>query len=151
MAWCRNEDRLSNRKARRRLFASQLLRCPSRQKRPSVEGIVDEGIAGTSSAAAAASGAALLARDYFAQGYYPSGSGSPSNRIQEMSGALIRSLLSGSANFLSAFVNALSRFNNEQGYGRIELTSMFPLAHFPGGPVPGDPRQALRPNDGGSP
>ena len=116
-----------------------------------VEGVIDEGNAGTSFAAAHAAGAAVLIRDYFAQGFYPTGAPVPANRRGDLSGAAIRSLLAGSANFLTAFVDSRDRFNNEQGYGRVELANVLPLASFAGGPVAGDPRRALRPGDGGTP
>ena len=116
-----------------------------------VEGVIDEGNRGTSFAAAAVAGAGTIVRDYFAQGLYPGGSSDVGDPEPVISGALVRALLAGSSNFLTAFVNNTHRFNNEQGYGRVELASMLPLAGFHGGPVPLDPRRALRPRDGGTP
>jgi len=116
-----------------------------------IEGVVDEGNAGTSFASADVAGAAAQVRDYFAQGFYPSGTAVSANRRADMSGALVRAILAGSGNFLTAFVFDRNNFNNEQGFGRVELSNVLPLTSFAGGPTAGDPRQALRPNDGGSP
>ncbi len=116
-----------------------------------VEGVVDEGGRGTSLATGVVAGAGALVRDYFAQGLYPSGHATLADQVPVISGALVRGLLAGSANFGSAFVQNVSRFNNEQGFGRVELGSTLPLEGFHGGPGAGDPRRALRPGDGGAP
>jgi len=116
-----------------------------------IEGVVDEGNAGTSFAAADVAGAAAQVRDYFAQGLYPTGAAVSANRRGDMSGALVRAILAGSGNFLTAFVFDRNNFNNEQGFGRVELSNVLPLSNFAGGPTAADPRQALRPPDGGSP
>jgi len=101
---------------------------------------------GTSFSSPAAAGAALLVRDYFAQGFYPDGTaGNPGNagdRVANISGALVKALLVASADWLDASdpdpnipdTNASGgnlskdyRFNNEQGYGRIQLSNALPL------------------------
>ena len=73
------------------------------------------------------------------------------NRLSNVSGATIRAVLVAAGNFNSAFVQNQSRMNNEQGSGHVEVGIILPLGSFPGGPVAGDPRRALRPNDGGTP
>jgi len=116
-----------------------------------VEGVVDEGNAGTSFAAADVAGAAAQVRDYFAQGLYPTGAAVTANRRGDMSGALVRAILAASGNFGTAFIFNRNNFNNEQGFGRVELSNVLPLSNFAGGPTAADPRQALRPPDGGTP
>jgi hypothetical protein len=134
------------------LFNSKVaLRSSDNDQNGPVEGVIQEGISGTSFAAADIGGAAAQMRDYFAQGFYPTGAAAAGNEIADMSAATVRAMMSASANFLTAFVNSRTRFNNEQGYGRVELANVLPLASFAGGPVPGDPRRALRPPDGGTP
>jgi len=106
-------------------------------------------LAGTSFAAAAASGAALVVRDYFAQGFYPDGRADNSlnaaDQVADVSGALVKATLIASANFMNGIgftgVSASGdnlfvryRFNNEQGYGRIELDNVLPLASWPFSP-----------------
>jgi hypothetical protein len=91
---------------------------------------------GTSGAAAAASGAALLVRDYFAQGFYPDGtSADPSNamdQVASVSGALVKAVLVASADFLDGDgLSVPHRFNSEQGYGRIRLDRALPLESWP--------------------
>ncbi|MCP3978373.1 MAG: S8 family serine peptidase [bacterium] len=87
---------------------------------------------GTSHAAAAASGAALLARDWLAQGFYPDGTtddpDNASDRVAEPSAALIKALLINSAEFMDGQnLTRRFRFNREQGYGRIRLDNVLPL------------------------
>ncbi len=105
------------------------------------------GLQGTSFAAAAASGAALVARDYFAQGFYPDGRSNNVNnaadQLADVSGALVKATLIASADFLNGVgfngvgggvrdnLTKRFRFNNEQGYGRIELDHVLPLASWP--------------------
>ncbi|MCP3980277.1 MAG: S8 family serine peptidase [bacterium] len=90
------------------------------------------GASGTSFASPAATGAAALARDYYAQGFYPDGtSGNPGNAgdtISAISGALVKATLISSANFMTGFnLTDLFRFNNEQGYGAIQLDNTLKL------------------------
>ncbi len=113
-----------------------------------VECEIDEGHSGTSYAAAAASGAAMLIHDYFAQGFYPDGSSTdPDNAADlesKISGALIKSILVASADWMNDALDPdlpgidLSvpyRFNNEQGYGRIQLSNVLPLTSWPDSPT----------------
>ena len=133
------------------LFNSDVvLKSGDNDNRGPVEGIIDESIQGTSFASAHIAGAGALVRDYFAQGFYPRGKALVEDRIPIISGSLTRSLLTASGNFLTAFIRNPDRFNNEQGVGRVELSNVFPLVNFHGGPVPDDPRRALRPS-GSSP
>ena len=111
-----------------------------------VECDVTEGSAGTSFASPAAAGAALLVRDYFASGFYPDGTdGNPSNAGDQranISGSLVKAVLIAGADFMAFPGNVLGanntiryRFNNEQGYGRIQLDNVLPLAAWSLSPV----------------
>lgn len=99
--------------------------------------------AGTSFAAPAAAGAGALIRDYFAQGFYPDGTASnPANSLDQvpnLSAALVKAILIDSAEFLdypgpglipSSRNPTQYRFNNEQGYGRIQLNKALPLQTY---------------------
>ena len=94
------------------------------------------GVAGTSFSSPAATGAAALIRDYFAQGNYPDGTSANTNNagdvVSNVSGALIKSILIASADFMTgANLTRPYRFNNEQGYGRIVLDKVLPLDNWP--------------------
>ncbi|MCP3979736.1 MAG: S8 family serine peptidase [bacterium] len=95
---------------------------------------------GTSYAAPAAAGAAMLFRDYLAQGFYPDATadnpGNDGQRILDVSGALVKAALVASAEFMGLGFDGVEqgdglatgyRFNNEQGYGRIQLDNLLPL------------------------
>jgi hypothetical protein len=131
-----------------------------------VEAHLDEGNTGTSFAAAYVTGAAAVLRDYFAQGFYPSGDRDEADRVPNLSGALIKAALAASADFnesgsgssTAAGANAEDLLllrtrardlgapvgivgNSEQGYGRAVLTHVLPLANWPD-------RFALHPDSG---
>jgi len=114
----------------------------------------------TSYASAAAAGSALLVRDYFAQGFYPDGTkgnaGNPADRVANVSGALIKSMLVASGDFLNGSapptlapppvtvepiadpgweLSADYRPNNEQGWGRIQLDNVLPLEGWANSPT----------------
>lgn len=80
-------------------------------------GFIGEGYSGTSMACPAAAGAAILARQYFTDGYYPSGTPEPDNEITPTA-ALIRAVL---INGASDMTGAAHRPNNDQGWGRVLL------------------------------
>jgi hypothetical protein len=109
--------------------------------------------ASTSWATAAASGAALLVRDYFAQGFYPDGTasnvGNAADKVANISGDLVKAILVNSASFMStgklnaqgqldvgsqilSGLTQKARFNREQGYGRINLSNALPLQSYAG-------------------
>jgi hypothetical protein len=95
-----------------------------------------EGSSGTSFASAAATGASALVRDYFAQGFYPDGTSTnddnDSDKIFNLSGALVKAILIGSADFMTGLnLTKDYRFNYEQGYGRIQLNNVLPLVSDP--------------------
>jgi hypothetical protein len=99
------------------------------------------GLSGTSFASPAAAGAGLLIRDYFNQGFYPDGSTSnPSNEADQaefVSGALVKAMLVASADFMTGGgLTEGFRFNNEQGYGRVQLTHILPLSESIGAQTP---------------
>jgi Thrombospondin type 3 repeat/Subtilase family len=117
-----------------------------------VEAQLDELNIGTSFASAYATGAGALVRDYFAQGYYPTGGRVAANRMPNVSGALVKALLVASANFeeqsgVTDFRNDTERYvaqaraanlpgvgiigNGEQGYGRIQVSNVLPIPNWP--------------------
>ncbi|HEU4400624.1 MAG TPA: thrombospondin type 3 repeat-containing protein [Candidatus Polarisedimenticolia bacterium] len=124
---------------------------------PPVEAQLDELNFGTSFAAAYATGAGAIVRDYFAQGFYPSGNRATADRMPNVSGALVKAALVAGANFLEEgpvanFPTTTDRKvgqaravnigllrgdkvgiigNNEQGYGRIQLSTVLPIPNWP--------------------
>jgi hypothetical protein len=122
-----------------------------------VENEIDDQSYGTSFAAAYATGAGALVRDYFAQGFYPTASRDAADRMPRVSGSLVRAALVASANFMEQYsfagefsagdllvANAravnLGVFlgedigvigNGVQGYGRIVLSHALPIANYP--------------------
>ncbi len=121
-----------------------------------VEAQLDELNIGTSFASAYATGAGALVRDYFAQGFYPSGSRAAPDRMANVSGSLVKAALVAGANFLegsgvtdfpslgqdrvvaqarsvdfgsSSSIGILG--NSEQGYGRIQLSTVLPIPNWP--------------------
>jgi hypothetical protein len=134
-----------------------VLRSRDNNNTGTVEAQIDEGNLGTSFASAYATGAGALVRDYFAQGFYPTGSRTTGNRMPGLSGALVKAALVASANFMENIgvsdlpivadrLIAQSRAlnmgsvsgtpvgvlgNNEQGYGRIQLSSVLPIPNWP--------------------
>ena len=116
-----------------------------------VECDVSQNASGTSFASPAAAGAAMLVRDYFAQGFYGDGtSGNPGNAgeiVTAVSGALVKAILIASADWMDNSqpgtptnlpgdnLDAKYRFNNEQGYGRIQLNNVLPLQSYPDSPI----------------
>jgi subtilase family protein/thrombospondin type 3 repeat protein len=121
-----------------------------------VDAVLDDINFGSSFAAAEIAGVAALIRDYFAQGFYPTGTRVTTDRIPNVSGPLVKAAIVASANFLDqvgtnfavpgdrqmASARGLDRGsdgtkvigimgNCEQGYGRPVLTSVLPLANWP--------------------
>ena len=123
------------------------------------------GLSATSYAAPVAAGAALLVRDYFAQGFYPDGTasnpGNAADKVATISGDLLKAILVTSADwmnqpgtqtsqtptndpwstttadFFGFLGNLTERFrgNREQGFGRIQLTNALPLQSYPATPT----------------
>ena len=119
-------------------------------------------------------GAGALVRDYFAQGFYPTKNRDASNRMPNISGALIKAALVASANFLeeggiSNFPSVIARTiaqsrggdlgtvaganvgvlgNNEQGYGRIHLSNVLPMPNWPPSKAIGAPNTVEYPPAG---
>jgi hypothetical protein len=122
-----------------------------------VDAVLDDINFGTSYAAAEIAGVGALVRDYFAQGFYPTGTRQTDDRIPNVSGPLVKAAIAASANFLEQHIVgeyrtandqriARSRAtdmgsvggqtigilgNSEQGYGRPVVTSVLPLANWP--------------------
>ncbi len=90
------------------------------------------GMQGTSYATSFAAGALLLIRDYLARGFFPSGTPRPEDTFIDPSGPLLKALLLQGSVFMSGAGAGADRLNNDQGYGRVQLTQALPLA--------GDPR-----------
>jgi len=91
---------------------------------------------GTSFAAPEVAGLAALVRDYFQQGFYPTGAATPANALTP-SGALVKAVIlaSGEAMATTAFptANAINaRYSSDVGYGRANL----PGALHVGGSAP---------------
>ena len=110
-----------------------------------VECDVVSGRVSTSFASAAAAGAGLLVRDYFAQGFYPDGTnanpGNSGDKVATISGALVKAVLVASADWMSLPSSNLPyapdltrkfRGNREQGFGRIQLDRALPLQTYAG-------------------
>jgi hypothetical protein len=135
-----------------------------------VEAQLDEAHFGTSYSSAFVGGQALLVRDYFQQGFYPTGALGPAgDRMPKISGALVKAALAASADFGEtvpvttqdgnelAIRRSRAREvtvccgaseiigNNEQGYGSSVLTQVLPLANWPDSfvlhPSSGAPRE----------
>ncbi|HKQ96534.1 MAG TPA: S8 family serine peptidase, partial [Candidatus Polarisedimenticolia bacterium] len=121
-----------------------------------IDSQLDESHFGTSYSSAFVGGQALLVRDYFQQGFYPTGSRGPaSDRMPRISGALVKATLAASADFGEGtgttgtngndlvvrrtratplpipFVGIETIGNNEQGYGSSVLTDVLPLQNWP--------------------
>ncbi|HUD72451.1 MAG TPA: hypothetical protein VMQ62_10860, partial [Dongiaceae bacterium] len=135
-----------------------------------IDSQIDEAHFGTSYSSAFIGGEALLVRDYFQQGFYPTGARGPAgDRMPKISGALVKAALAASADFGETVTVGIvdgnelllrrSRGrdlpiaggateiigNNEQGYGSAVLTQVLPLANWPDGfvlhPASGAPRE----------
>jgi Thrombospondin type 3 repeat len=123
-----------------------------------VDAVLDDINYGTSYAAGEIAGVGALIRDYFAQGFYPTGSRQTTDRVANVSGPLVKAAIAASANFLEeigtdypsatdrtvAFARAVNLGNvsgasvgiignSEQGYGRPVVTNVLPLTNWPKG------------------
>ena len=126
-----------------------------------VDAQLDEGNFGSSFSAAYMTGAGAIIRDYFAQGFYPSGERTTANRVSNLSGTVVKAALIASADFLEGGIATQGQDNNErdlrrtrcldlgtvggiqgsvtvdimcnseQGYGRPVLTDVLPLSNWP--------------------
>ena len=85
---------------------------------------------GTSMATPVVAGAALIARQYFREGYYPSGV--PSDNSHVPSGPLLRAILIGGAVPMLGFTDwglpLVPPPSARQGHGRVQLNRAVPLA-----------------------
>ncbi len=84
-------------------------------------------LSGTSMACPAVAGAAVLAREYFMDGFYPSGHARGENAFTP-SGALIKAVLVNSAVDMTGVTGYPS---DREGWGRILLSNTLPLASSP--------------------
>lgn len=89
---------------------------------------------GTSMSAPVVAGVAALIRQYFEEGYYPSGVKNEGNSNTDPSAALIKAvLINGAQNLLGiegddGVVYPINEYDNHQGFGRINLMSSLPIA-----------------------
>jgi len=88
------------------------------------------GWCGTSFSAPEAMGSMILIRQYFADGWYPTGAPVPGNGFTP-SAALIKGTLIASTDFMPGNTGSTNRFDNNQGYGRINLKNALPLQGNP--------------------
>jgi hypothetical protein len=128
---------------------------------PPIDAQLDEGNFGSSYSAAYMAGAGAVIRDYFAQGFYPTGDRVTANRTPNLSGTTVKALLAASADFNEGGIGTQGQDNNErdlrrtrcmdlgtvggvqgsvqvdimcnseQGYGRPVLTDVLPLSNWP--------------------
>jgi hypothetical protein len=82
-------------------------------------------LTGTSMATPAVAGIATLTRQYFTQGYYPSGAANPSDAITP-SGALIKAVIVNSATDMLSY--GVSVPNSNEGWGRVLADASLYLA-----------------------
>jgi hypothetical protein len=80
---------------------------------------------GTSISAPAASGALMLLRQYFAEGWYPSGVPDSARRITQLSSALMRAMAVAATD---SNVGTEYMPNNAAGWGRLDVST---IMHFP--------------------
>ena len=110
---------------------------------PSNGGPDDSGVtymAGTSMATPVTSGAAALVRQYFVEGFYPTGSAVNANKMSSPSGALIKAVLMNSAQAISTVptgtgttvTTVTNVYDNNQGFG---LTSLDKALKLTGNPI----------------
>jgi subtilisin family serine protease len=83
-------------------------------------------LAGTSMATPVVSGSAALVRQYFEQGFYPTGEKVDANAFPDPSGALIKAVLMNGAQYLDSVDNGKSTtkvnpYDNAQNFGRISF------------------------------
>ena len=96
---------------------------------------------GSSFSAGLVGGAAAQAREWFSEGYYPSGDRNPAAAVTDISGTLVNALLAASANFLTSgplIASCPSAPCIEQGWGKVELANILPLSSY---------SDSRRPND----
>ena len=85
---------------------------------------------GTSMATPIVAGSAVLVRQYFMQGFYPTGQATKGHEF-EPSGALVKAVIIGGATPLSGFTEAGLPLeptpSRRQGYGRVTLSQSLPI------------------------
>jgi len=82
---------------------------------------LSQGVCGTSFASPFTTGAAILVRDYFGQGFYPSGVASGADAL-DASGALVKAVFLNSGEFLPCAGCGGVRMSGNQGMGRLNLS-----------------------------
>jgi len=85
---------------------------------------VGPGYQGTSMACPAAAGCALLVRQYFMDGYYPTGAPVPANSFTPTAALIKAAMINGAADMTGVD----HRPNNHQGWGRVHLDNSLYIA-----------------------
>ncbi|GFH26869.1 prestalk-specific protein tagB, partial [Haematococcus lacustris] len=88
-------------------------------------------LAGTSMASASATGAATLVRQYFTDGYYPTGARVRSNAFNPSASLLRAMLVAGTTNMSSFTSSGLTPYDVRHGFGFVDIGRSLPLR---GGP-----------------
>src|SRR5678810_53269 len=77
-----------------------------------VEAQLDEANFGSSYSAAYLTGAGAIIRDYFAQGFYPTGDRVTANRVSSLSGTVVKAALVASSDFVEGGIATQGQDNN---------------------------------------
>ncbi|GFH18200.1 uncharacterized protein HaLaN_14960 [Haematococcus lacustris] len=88
-------------------------------------------LAGTSMASASVTGAATLVRQYFTDGYYPTGARVRSNAFNPSASLLRAMLVAGTTNMSSFTSSGLTPYDVRHGFGLVDIGRSLPLR---GGP-----------------
>lgn len=88
--------------------------------------------AGTSMAAPVVSGSAAILRQYFAEGYYPTGAANATRAILNPSSALLKAILINGAQDLKGVdfygvADPVAPYDRHQGHGRMNILTSIPL------------------------
>ncbi len=88
---------------------------------------------GTSYSTGKVAGAAAQIREWFSEGYYPNGDATVSKRVSDVSGSLVKAVIAGSTDWATSgplIASCVNRPCIEQGFGKVELANILPLATY---------------------
>lgn len=116
--------------------AGYIQHCSPWSGTPALSYVANSGLGGTSFSAPMVAGAASVIRQYFTEGWYPTGLKVPANALTP-SGMLLKAMLIASAQNMdltdSPNGNAVvRRYSSDVGYGRIQLDKILPLTGITG-------------------